>query len=84
VFGLEAGGARRALDRVQPVHGKVTVRVSLRQLAPAGIVGRQAQKSGMGYAGEKVRVEGNDHVGILQAILGVVVVAEGRLRCRVG
>ena len=34
VLGLEAGGAGRALDRVQPVHGEVlSVRCSLRRLA---------------------------------------------------
>ena len=77
---LEAGGGGRALHRVQPVHGGICIR----QLAPAGVVGRQAKKSRMGDAGKKIRIEGDDDVRILQAILRVVVVAECRLRGRIG
>src|SRR5450631_487148 len=38
----------------------------------------------MGDAGEKVRIEGDNDVRILQAVLRVVVVAERRLRGRIG
>ncbi len=79
MLGLEAGGAGRALDRVQPVHGEGAVWSGLGQLATAGVVGRQAEKSRMGNAGKKVRVERDDDVRILQAVLGVIVVAEGSL-----
>ena len=80
MFGLEASGAGRALDGVEPVHGGV----GIGQLAPAGVVGRQAKESGMGDAGKKVSVEGDDDIRILKSILGVVVIAESSLRSRIG
>ena len=80
VLGLEAGRAGSAFDGVQPVHRSTWVQ----QLAPAGIIGRQAEKAGMSDAGEEVRVERDDHIRILQPILSVVVITESSLRGRVG
>ncbi len=66
MIGLKSSGGRRAFYRIQPVHGNARL-----QRTAAGIVGRELQKSRVPEAGEKLRVQRNNHVCLVQLVLRI-------------
>ncbi len=75
---LHAGGRSGTLDGVQPVH---TLR---RILAAPRVVSHQLVEPGVGRAGEKVRVERDNHVSIGQRVLcGSATLEEGARNRRI-
>src|SRR5882762_6125932 len=69
MVGARAGGRGHRLDRVEPVHA-----IDLLGPPPGGEVARVAQRAGA--AAEEVGVERQDHVGLIEPILRLDVLAE--------
>ena len=71
VFGLQSRGSRRAFNGIETVHLYAGL-----SFASFGVVAGKPQEAGMSDAGEEIRIQRNDDVGCIQAVLRVEILAK--------